>query len=497
MAGVEAIQLGDIVSGMVKSVQKPTAVSDNSNPFQHFLKDGRSFSAKQSESISGKDGSAHSVYQQGNENPYSRQDTIVKDSGQVMTAEQKTGMENPDETLAELQEAVRDLLKEKLNLTDEGIDQLLDFMGISFFDLFNPQILQQFVLQLHGGEENMDFLFNENMMNDFSELQQALESFLSDDMKALVAQMEPIDTPVTLDEFLTQEGAEHPDLTANTETAVEADTASSFAETVVEAETTPSAAEIPESLLAVQEEKPETAMVEKITVHTEETADTKEMVSGMQETADEEQSSFSQDFQEKDSSEMLFARSEDMEKAPVPVITEQFDMSQNQDFRLFMENVPENRNMQQMIDIINQVSNSIRNVINANTTTMEVQLNPESLGKVFLSVISKDGVMTATFHVQTDEAKNALESQMYQLRESLESKDLKVESVDVQISDFSFSQSNEADGQGQNESQKKDHKRFRYDSEISEETERSEEETAQQVRERVMHDSGGSIDFTA
>lgn len=150
-----------------------------------------------------------------------------------------------------------------------------------------------------------------------------------------------------------------------------------------------------------------------------------------------------------------------------------------------------------MIDIVNQVSERIRSVVNANTTSVEVQLNPESLGKVFFSVVSKGGVMTANFQVQTEEAKNALESQIMILKDNLEAKNLKVESVEVHVSDFNFDQSNQAEKQAQEEAAKQGRRRFRYDAGEEEDSMQAEEITAEKVRRQVMRDNGGSIDFTA
>ena len=53
--------------------------------------------------------------------------------------------------------------------------------------------------------------------------------------------------------------------------------------------------------------------------------------------------------------------------------------------------------------------------------------------------------MTANFTVQNEEARAALESQIISLRENLEQRNLKVDAVEVSVSDFTFSQSGQAD----------------------------------------------------
>ena len=162
-----------------------------------------------------------------------------------------------------------------------------------------------------------------------------------------------------------------------------------------------------------------------------------------------------------------------------------------------VEQVPEPVNMQQMIDIVNQVVERIHSSMRDETTTLEMQLSPERLGKMLLTVSSKEGVMTASFTVQNAEAKAALESQMITLRENLEQKNLKVEAVEVSVSDFAFSQSGQADTGDQKNYQQGNGKRsrFRYDS-GDEETENSHE-AEEQVRRSVMMDQGSSVDFTA
>ena len=156
-------------------------------------------------------------------------------------------------------------------------------------------------------------------------------------------------------------------------------------------------------------------------------------------------------------------------------------------------------NQQQMVDIVNQVVEQIKVTLGKETTTMQMQLNPENLGKVLISVTSKNGVMTANFTVQTEEAKEALQSQMYSLREAIESRSLKVDAVEVEVSDFAFSQSSQADAQQeQKDYEKNDGRRFRFNFEnsgIEEDGSAVPDSISSQKPRRL--DAGTSIDFTA
>lgn len=162
-----------------------------------------------------------------------------------------------------------------------------------------------------------------------------------------------------------------------------------------------------------------------------------------------------------------------------------------------VEQVQEPVNMQQMIDIVNQVVERVHSSLQDETTTLEMQLNPERLGKMLLTVNSRDGVMTASITVQNAEAKAALESQMITLRENLEQKNLKVEAVEVSVSDFAFSQSGQTDTGDQKNFRQGNGKRSRFRFDSDEEETDNQEETAQSVRRSIMPDSGSSVDFTA
>jgi flagellar hook-length control protein FliK len=180
-------------------------------------------------------------------------------------------------------------------------------------------------------------------------------------------------------------------------------------------------------------------------------------------------------------------------------VTTMADFVDNMMQAVSIEQTPETVDMQQMIDIVNQVVEQIHSTMEDGATTLEMQLNPESLGKLLLSITNKSGVMTASFTVQSSEAKAAIESQMMTLRENLEQKNLKVEAVEVSVSDFAFSQSGQADGD-QKEFQQGNGRRSRFRYEEDDEGSQTEETAAgeaDRVRRSVMQDRGSSIDFTA
>lgn len=119
-------------------------------------------------------------------------------------------------------------------------------------------------------------------------------------------------------------------------------------------------------------------------------------------------------------------------------------------------------------DIIRQVTEQIRVHVTQETTEMELQLHPASLGNVKVQIASTGGILTAVFTTENEAVKTALESQLVQLKESFAAQGLKVESVEVNVSTQGFERSLDQQEQEQNRFEnnrsKKGNRRIRLDS---------------------------------
>lgn len=181
--------------------------------------------------------------------------------------------------------------------------------------------------------------------------------------------------------------------------------------------------------------------------------------------------------------------------------------SDNNPVELFVENLAAKstdsveqaatEKVQVMREIVDQIVEKIKVAIKPGNTSMELQLNPESLGRVNLTVASKNGVLTASFTAENQISKEAIESQVQVLKDNLNNQGIKVEAIEVNVSQFGFRQNTEsgADAQGQSKQQKKTGtRRINLDSFNEEATDISEEEA---LAARVLRDNGGSVDYTA
>lgn len=142
-------------------------------------------------------------------------------------------------------------------------------------------------------------------------------------------------------------------------------------------------------------------------------------------------------------------------------------------------------------DIINQIVEQVRIQMNQDTTSLEMQLYPEHLGKIQIHVVSKDGVMAARIVAETEAAKQAIENGLTNLKESMQEQNLKVDAIEVMVSTTGFERGNEGQGSEANNQTAKGRRKL----DLSEpEQDITEEEAAEEARRRA---TGSSVSYTA
>lgn len=144
-------------------------------------------------------------------------------------------------------------------------------------------------------------------------------------------------------------------------------------------------------------------------------------------------------------------------------------------------------------EIINQLIDSIRVNVTADTSTMELQLTPESLGKINLTVVAKEGNITASITAQNDTVKAVIESQIIQLKEALNNQGLKVTEVEVTVAGQAFDQNFDGNGDNAQNGQTNNRRRFRGIDDLA--TDVSEMEDS--IIKEMMEQEGNSVNFRA
>lgn len=144
-----------------------------------------------------------------------------------------------------------------------------------------------------------------------------------------------------------------------------------------------------------------------------------------------------------------------------------------------------------MNQIVEQVVRQVRIRVMPETTSMELQLHPASLGRVSLTVATTAAGATASLVVENQMAKEALESQMIQLKESFAEQGLKVDAVEVTVAEFGLKKENQR--QEEPAGGKKHSRRFRSEEELAED----EESVADHVTVSERRDVNSMVDYTA
>lgn len=370
---------------------------------------------------------------------------VVSDGQNVKVAQSQNSQLNDTGNANISGELVEDIVKDVLKLDDDQMDAILAAMGITVLQLLDPQILQQFVLTAEGAGDITDMLTSEMMLADY---QMILQQFaqMPEGVSEILAHMEPVSEDDADLQGILQE------LTA------------------VKSEQAPVVSDGEVLQKAVNTQEP--AILGQTP-----SSDSSETMSGESNAS---------------STESFVQTSQPQTDASVEAVpfAQQFDLQGARE----VQDAPMPN---QSVQIIEQIVRQIRVSVTDTTSTMEMQLNPERLGKVLLTISAKEGMMTANFTVQTEEARLALESQMYQLRDTLEQKEIKVEAVSISVSDFSFAQGGGDDADSKNlEQGDGKSRRFQFEDSEEEAQEASDKE-AERVRKSVMRDHGGSVDFTA
>ena len=151
--------------------------------------------------------------------------------------------------------------------------------------------------------------------------------------------------------------------------------------------------------------------------------------------------------------------------------------------------------------IIRQVAEQIHVQVTSDTSSMEMQLNPESLGRLTLSVELKQGMLTAKFIAENEQVKEAIESQAAVLREDLDRQGVKVEAIEVAVETHEFErnleqgqQQSQAEEEARNEQNRRSSRRNLNLDILEEEEELTE---AEDLAAKIMRENGNTMDYFA
>ncbi len=418
------------------------------------------------------------------------------------TVEEKDVIEVTEEVADELQqfeEDVIDAISEEYGVDKETILNVLDEMGLNVLDLLNIQNLTGFVMELTGLTSAEDVLFDESFLSVMETLDNLKTGLMKElgitttELDELVAQMDVITSEngeaMSFRDVLDSQTEQLQDTVSEDEITTPTQEAENQvvenANRITEGEEVVEQAEIVEQTEIVHGDEIEGNTKVSDEVLKEEEAVGQTLVSSTENKAETST---------EDDNRTPFSNADTGEN---PGMNHQVTNDVNLETPKVQAESYTSVDTMQMIE---QVARQIRVYANANTTTMEMMLNPENLGKVYLHISSEEGVVNAQFTATNEAVKEALEAQMATLRENLTQAGVKVDAIEVTIASHEFEQNLEQNHRQSEEENVQERLTLgrRHNLRTDDLDEMSglmtEEET---LVAQMMKENGNSVDFTA
>ena len=370
-----------------------------------------------------------------------KDDRIPKVTGKTDDAD----MQKVDQAVEEFAKEVQKEVKELLGVDDAQLEAAMKELGLTYQDLMDPVNLANLVMNLTGEEDQLGLLMNA----DFQELMQNVEvlsknllqelGMTPQEVAEVFAQLEQNAAQIT--EEVPQQMQEVTDTQADVLKVQQTDDVQiteQKSQVTGLTETNAAATESVESDGNVQ--NVEEPVSQEVRVENDQTASQQE---GQQEEAPENSMTTEDDaslLQQNDTTEKSIFTEHTFQQTVQTIRTDNITAAPT-------TAVPQNV-VFNTLDVIRQVSEFTRVMYQGDTTSMEMQLNPENLGKIYVQVTAKEGVVTAHLAVQNEIVKEALENQTIQLRENMNQQGIKVEAVEVTIASHEFERNLEQNQQG-------------------------------------------------
>lgn len=421
------------------------------------------------------------------------QPAAVADSAKKLNVKENSPTQKVEELQNQLEDTkdafetgVKEILKDELGVSDEQVEDAMSILGLQWMDLLNPASLSQLVTQLTGTEDACSLLMSEeftNIMQNTDALVQSLSETLGiskDEWVALQNQLAELTADFNETVDMADGGVQ--EIAPQTDATITSQDTTVMAATVQMTHTT-------EETQNVQPEEETEDAAPVIQVNASEDAQTENNVSEnasgeMGESAAQSQKTKESSVNEHAQNMEFQVRAEQQTAAPEEV------------------NKVASRTTIDVQDIMNQITEFAKVNLSSENSSIEMQLNPENLGKVYLHIAAtKEGNITAELAVSSETVKTALEAQIADLRTSLNQQGIKVDAVEVTIASHEFERNLEqnAAGEEQQGSQREESGRTAgrrlFRGELDELSGLMNEEEA--LAAQIMKDHGNTMDVTA
>lgn len=363
------------------------------------------------------------------------------------------------------------IICDALEISEEELVNRMALMGLSMADILNPQVLQQIVLDDAGTDDMTFLLTNEDTANVLKDIISKVNQLIKD-YDIPYEQLQEVIHSEEFTSYLTAKVNEN--IISNSKESIISDSDEKL-----------NSEDESELELSVHNDKQ--VYKDKDTVSEKDDKDSEKkdiLFEAVKIKADDNSSTGNQKHHDSDLSKdsQIEQGQQFIDRISNALPTFETDFSEQ------LEMADQIRN------IANQIIEQIKVVIRPTQTSLEIQLNPEHLGKVNLNIVSKEGALTAQFTAQNQIAKEAIESNIQLLRENLENQGIKVDAIEVTVSANAFSQDAQT-----NAEREKDNKQASKKKSVSILDDAGFDEVimTDSMDASIPSDSGTSIDYTA
>lgn len=158
------------------------------------------------------------------------------------------------------------------------------------------------------------------------------------------------------------------------------------------------------------------------------------------------------------------------------------------------EALPEEHRVQDTYKIMQQIQDTLLVRGSSDMKSMEMQLEPEHLGKLTISILSKNGHVTAQIEAETRIAKEVIEGQLAQLKDHFQQQGIKVASVEVTVASHEFEQNLK---QGEEHTNRQGQRKSRRGISLDTLEDVDEEVRVETLEETVIQDLGTNVSYLA
>ena len=384
-------------------------------------------------------------------------------------------MDDVSKSTGDMKDELISTVAEDLNVSEDDLITAMENLGMVWTDLLNQQNLADVAIELNVSADSTELLLNSDFQNALMDVNQILTDAAVklgmdvNEFTDIVAQM----TLVEPDEAAALNEVAGEALNSTVQTAEEAETADNNtvkADVVTKAD----AGQTKDNAYVVNENAVKSV------------DDDMDAAGSSQDFTGNSDSDGKQADAEGNNG-ILFAQD-----TAANVMAELNADDVNADYRPYMST--------DTTELINQIVDNIRLNVSQDTTSIEMQLNPENLGRVYVHLSAKEGTVNAQFTATNEVVKEALEAQIVTLKENLNQAGVKVDAVEITVSSHEFERNLEQDQsreEQEGEYQEAAAKQRRRNINMSSMDElagvMTEEES---LVAQMMRDNGNSVDMT-